>query len=799
MQDPKTLALDELPGNMPIIAVKNAVVFPIPGLPVPLSVGRQRTMNALQAAKGEFDHVLVISQRDPDEDEPGPEDLYDFGTVARILRLAPAADDTHELLLEGISRARVDHFEKEEGFLRGVITLTPSIVEDDVEMQALTRTLKEMVSKIIHLSPRIPDEALSVVEGIEDPSHLADLVITQMRLEQDEKQDLLEQFSVKQRLEALIGHLAKETEVLEISGRIRSEVRDALDKHQREVYLREQLKAIRKELGDDFGDDDDLDELSARIAEANMSEAGLAAAKKALKRLSRMNAQSAEYTVARTYIDWLLDLPWGEISKDNLNLQEARQVLDADHHGLEKVKRRIIEDLAVRQLKADMRGPILCLVGPPGVGKTSLGRSVARALGREFVRLSLGGVKDEAEIRGHRRTYIGALPGRIAQGLKRAGSMNPVFMFDEIDKLASDHRGDPASALLEVLDPAQNDSFSDHYLEIPLDLSQVLFLTTANRTDTIPGPLLDRMEIIEIPGYIEDEKLQIAEGHLVPRQLDEHGLTAEQVELDEGALRQIIQRYTREAGVRNLERQIASVIRGVARDVVADQIATPVTIGDERIREALGPQKYFPEASLALTGPGTALGLAWTPVGGDVLVIESAIMAGTGKLVLTGKLGDVMKESAQAARAYIHARAKDLGIDEALFRERDIHLHVPSGAIPKDGPSAGITILTALTSLLTEQIAQADMAMTGEITLRGVVLPVGGVKEKVIAAARAGIKTIILPKQNEGDLEEIPTNIRETVTFHPVEHMDEVLALALNTQPKRKGSKKKRQRPRAEA
>ncbi|MEZ4472998.1 MAG: endopeptidase La [bacterium] len=766
-----------VPDELPAIPIKNAVVFPIPNLPVPLSVGRDRTLRAIEAAAEEAGVVFVVAQLDPAEEDPGPGDLYTVGTIARVLRMNRGTDAGNELLIEGIGRGRIEAFLDEDAFFRVRVSPIREELADDTETDALVRNLKEFATKVIQLTPRIPDEAVAVVEGIDNPSHLADLVASQLRLSTPDKQALLEITDVKVRLTRVIDHLAREAEVLEISNHIRTEVRGSLDKHQREVYLREQLRAIQRELGED--EEEDGDDLEERVEASRMPPIALKAARRELKRISRMNPQSAEYTVARSYVDWLLDVPWEEYTEDNLDIRAAEALLDRDHFGLEKVKRRIIEYLAVRKLKGDMKGPILCLVGPPGVGKTSLGKSVAEALGRAFVRLSLGGVRDEAEIRGHRRTYIGSLPGRFIKALKRAGTMNPVIVLDEIDKLGHDFRGDPASALLEVLDPEQNDSFSDHYLEVPVDLSKVLFITTANQLDPIPAPLRDRMEVIDIPGYIEEEKQEIARRHLVPRQLDDHGLTADQVTITDPALGAIINHYTREAGVRNLDRQIAGVLRSVARDVALGTAELPVTVDPDRVRAALGPQRIFPESKEDISTPGVAIGLAWTPVGGDILFIEATAMGGKAQLKLTGQLGEVMKESAHTALSFIHARAAQLGIPETAFSDRSIHLHLPSGAIPKDGPSAGVTIATALTSLLTGTPLRDALAMTGEITLRGVVLPVGGIKEKVLAAARAGMRDVILPRRNAGDLEEIPAHLRAEIRFHLVDRIEEVLKLAL--------------------
>ncbi|MEZ4435367.1 MAG: endopeptidase La [bacterium] len=779
MSEPTAAARPAIPDELPVIAVKNAVIFPIPNLPIPLGVGRKRTMAAIEQASDSDGLMLLLTQRDSEDEEPDPDALYPYGSIVRVLRLTRSLEGPDELLIEGVCRARVESFAATEPGLRARVVPIESTGPLDTETQALLRTLRDLATKVIELSPRIPDEAQTIVNNIEDPGQLADLVASQLRMSLEEKQHLIEMWDLKSRLNAVIEALAHEAAVLEISGRIRTEVRDTLDKHQREVYLREQMRAIRKELGDDAEDEDDLEDLVARIDAAGMPEAVDKVARRELRRVRRMNPQSAEANVSRTYIDWLLDVPWQARTEDNLDVKAAAALLDADHYGLERVKRRITEYLAVRKLKGDLKGPILCLVGPPGVGKTSLGKSVASALGREFVRISLGGVRDEAEIRGHRRTYIGALPGRIVKGLKKAGTMNPVFMMDEIDKLGADFRGDPSSALLEVLDPEQNDTFSDHYLEIPVDLSSVLFMATANRLDTIPGPLRDRMEVIEIPGYILEEKQEIARRHLLPRQLGDHGLDGGKVELTDEALAVIIDQYTREAGVRTLNRQIASVLRSVARDVAMEEVTPPVVIGPERVRQALGPQKFYPESKQDIATPGVAVGLAWTPVGGEILLIEATAMKGAPKLTLTGQLGEVMKESAHAAMSYIHARAEQLGIADVMFTDRKIHLHLPSGAIPKDGPSAGVTIIVALTSLLTQTPMKEGIAMTGEITLRGVVLPVGGIKEKVLAAARAGLRTIILPKNNMGDIEEIPAHLREEMVFHPVERIEEVLHIAL--------------------
>ncbi len=777
-EEEKSESTPEYPKEMPLIAIKNAIVFPIPHLPVPLVVGRQRTAKAIEQASDEKGYAFVVAQLDGDMEEPTPGDLYEVGTIARLIRFTKPVgeDEGSELMVEGLCRARVVQY------LDDATRVEVEVLEDktplDDEADALIYNVKELASQVIQLSPRLPDEMVNILKHIKEPNHLCDLVASQLSLSHEQKQELLETIVLKDRLQSVLKHLSHELAILKISAKLRASMRDSLDQHQKEVYLREQLHAIQKELGEDPDEDDDA-ELKERIENAGMPDLALKVARRELKRLSRMSPQSAEYTVGRTYIDWLLDTPWATLTPDNLDVAKAAELLDQDHYGLDKVKRRITEYLAVRKLKGDLKGPILCLVGPPGVGKTSLSKSIARALGRKFVQSSLGGVKDEAEIRGHRRTYVGAMPGRIIQGLKRAGSMNPVFILDEIDKLASDVRGDPASALLEVLDPEQNHDFMDHYLDVPVDLSQVLFMATANRLDTISPALVDRMEVIEIPGYILDEKFAIAERHLLPRALEDHGLKPEQVHFDPEVLPHVVERYTREAGVRNLSRELAAILRSVARDIACEEVSLPVTVDLARVRTALGPVRYFPDAGEVLAVPGVAIGLAWTPVGGDILFLEANRMAGKGKLILTGQLGDVMRESAQTAMSYIHAHAEALGIPEQTFTERDVHLHIPSGAIPKDGPSAGITLCSALTSLLTDRCMKSGLAMTGEITLRGVVLPIGGVKEKVLAAHRAGMKEIILPSKNEGDLEEIPAKLRSELTFYLVDRVEQVLNLAL--------------------
>lgn len=764
-----------IPETLPVIPLRNSVFFPRQVFP--LSIGRESSLLGVEAATRENSEVLIVSQRESTIDAPGPSDLYSIGTVAKILKIFNLPDGSKSVLLQGLYRARLLTFVQHEPFLRAAAQRIDDELVQGLNVEALVTTVRSVFHRVVELSPELSDEHLSIILNMDDPGGVADIASSLVSVPVQEKQEILETLNIKARLEKAHVMLGKLAQRLEIGSKIRSDVQEEINKNQREYYLREQMKAIQKELGED-SENLEIKELRERMEKAKLPEEARKTVEKELDRLSKMHASSAEYTVSRTYIEWLLDLPWSGSTEDNLDIAKAREVLERDHYGLEKVKKRILEYLAIRKLKKDMRGPILCFVGPPGVGKTSLGRSIANALGRKFVRISLGGVHDEAEIRGHRRTYIGALPGRIIQGIKKAGSNNPVFMLDEVDKIGMDFRGDPSSALLEVLDPEQNFSFSDHYIEVPFDLSKVLFIGTANMMEPIPPPLRDRMEIIEIPSYIEDEKLFIAKGFLIPKQRDEHGLTEELIQFEDGTIRKIISSYTREAGVRGLERRIADICRGIAREV-AEGKKELTQITEELLPRYLGPQKFFPEVAERINKPGIATGLAWTPVGGDILFIEATKMKGKGNLILTGQLGDVMKESAQAALSYIAAQAERLGIDESFRDKFDIHIHVPAGATPKDGPSAGVTILTALTSLLTGRLVRNDLAMTGEITLRGAVLPVGGIKEKVLAAHRAGIKSIILPERNKLDLEEIPKQVLQDLEFHYVKEMDEVVRLAL--------------------
>ncbi len=766
----------EIPRELPIISVRNTVFFP--NQFIPLAIGRPKSLRLIDHALRNETLIGVITQKDGTVDDPTPEDLYTVGTVARILKVIDLPDGSKSAFIQGISRFAVEEFLQTDPFFIARITPLEDIPsQDELHVHALATNLKNLFHKAADLAPEITSEHQAMIANLHDPGAICDLVIAFANVQIEEKQEILETLDIEKRLTRATYIFNHYLQTLELSKKIQSEVQDEISKSQREMYLRQQLKAIQKELGE-YEEGSDVGELRKRLEEADLPEEVHKVVEKEIDRLARMHPASAEYTVSRTYIEWLLDMPWNISSQDNLEISNVRDSLEADHYGLERVKKRILEYLAVRKLKNDMRGPILCFVGPPGVGKTSLGRSIANALGRKFVRISLGGVRDEAEIRGHRRTYIGALPGRIIQGIKRAGTNNPVFMLDEIDKLGADFRGDPSAALLEVLDPEQNHSFSDHYLEVPFDLSKVMFIATANIQDTIIPALRDRMEVIEIPSYTEEEKVMIARKFLIPKQIKEHGLTEEMVTFSEGAIRKIINSYTREAGVRNLEREIAAICRAVAKEVASGK-TEPTAVDEEMVGEVLGPIKYYSEVAERIDEPGIATGLSWTPMGGDILFIEANKMNGKGNLVLTGHLGDVMKESATLAFSYIRARAQEYGIEEDFHQKYDIHIHVPAGAIPKDGPSAGVTIFTALVSLLTGRRVRNDVAMTGEITLRGKVLPVGGIKEKVLAAHRAGIKTVILPEKNQPDIVEIPDSVKGNIKLVFVKHMDEVVNIAL--------------------
>jgi ATP-dependent Lon protease len=767
-----------IPQELPILPLRGTVLYP--ELILPIMVGRKRSVKLIDEAM-ERDRIIgVVAQKRSEIEEPKEDELYRFGVAALILRMIREVDGSQRVIVQGISRIRIDEYTQRDPYFRARIEAIEEGLAQGVEIDAIMMNLKGLFQKAVDLAPYLTSELGTMINNIKSPAILADLIASNLNINASEKQRILEMTDTQERLNQVHLLLNREVQVLELGNKIQSQVKEDMDKTQREYYLREQLKAIKKELGELDEHTAEIKELKERIAKAKMPSEALKAAEKELDRLSKIPPASAEYTVARTYLDWLTELPWSNSTKDNLEISNAHRILEEDHYNLEKVKKRILEYLAVRKLKDDMKGPILCFVGPPGVGKTSLGKSIARAMGRKFVRISLGGVRDEAEIRGHRRTYVGALPGRIVQGIKRAGSNNPVFMLDEVDKIGMDFRGDPSSALLEVLDPEQNFSFSDHYIDVGFDLSKVMFITTANVLETIHQTLRDRMEVLELPGYSEYEKLMIAKEFLIPKQFEEHGLKEEHIEFKDDAITTIITSYTREAGVRNLEREIAAVCRGVAKEVAEGKTEKTV-IDSEILHKFLGPVKFFPEVAERTAETGVATGLAWTPTGGDIIFVEATKMRGEKGLTLTGQLGDVMKESAQAALSFVRSKSKELGIKEDFYDKTDLHIHVPAGGIPKDGPSAGLTIFIALTSLFTKRPVRNDVAMTGEITLRGLVLPVGGIKEKVLAAKRAGIQTIILPKKNEKDLEEIPKRIKKEMEFQFIQKMDEAIDLALTS------------------
>jgi ATP-dependent Lon protease len=766
----------KVPSELGVIPLRDTVIFPY--MIAPLVIGRTRSLRLVDEASNGDRMVGLATQTRPDTENPAPTDLHNIGTAATILKMLKFPDGSTRILVQGVSRVRIRAYTQEEPYLRARVEPVPEKADSTVQTQALLRTISEIFGKIVALSPHLPDELQVAVMNIDNPSRAADLIASNINLSTQEKQEVLETFDTKQRLQKLVSLLNRELQVLELGSKIQSQVKTELDKSQREYYLREQLKAIKRELGETDERTVEIEELKQKIEAANMPQEAKQVAEKELDRLSKMPPQAAEYTVSRTYLDWLITLPWAVSTEDVVDVLQAKRILDEDHYDLDKVKERILEFLAVRKLKSETKGPILCFVGPPGVGKTSLGRSIARALGRKFTRISLGGIRDEAEIRGHRRTYVGALPGRIIQGIRKAGSNNPLFMLDEIDKIGADFRGDPAAALLEVLDPEQNLFFSDHYLEVAFDLSRVMFITTANVLHTIPPALLDRMEVIELPGYTDEEKLFIANSYLIPRQMLAHGLTAENVAFEDDALRLLISSYTREAGLRNLEREIANVCRKVARRVAEGKTAKSV-VNAETVAEFLGPTKYHRDTAERTMMPGVATGMAWTESGGDIIFVESSLMKGGKSLTLTGRLGEVMRESAQAALTYIRSKAKDLGVDESFYESSDLHVHVPHGGVPKDGPSAGVTIATSMISLLTGRPVKADIAMTGEVTIKGKVLPVGGIKEKILAARRAGIRRVILPKDNEKDLVEVPEIVKNGMDFIFVNNLDEVFNNAL--------------------
>ena len=791
----EALDIDEntVPEELAILPLRGVVVYPLTFQA--LNVGQPRSIQLVDDATLSKQPIGLVVSRDPDLEEPGPEDVYEIGVAATIHRMIKAPDGTIRLLVQGIERIRIDEWTGDEPYLRARVSVLPDEVEESLEVEALMRNATDLLRRLVSLVSQLPDELLMAAINLDDPRQLVYFIATNIRMELPDAQAILEIDSVREKLLKLTSILTKELEVLELGRKIQTEAQSEMEKMQREYFLREQLKAIKKELGEEDEQTVEIEEYRKKILESGMPEEAEKEAQRELSRMEKMPPQAAEYSVIKTYLDWLTDMPWQVATEDQLDIVHARDVLDEDHYDLEDIKERILEYLAVRKLKQERReereqeeltdtireereGVILCFVGPPGTGKTSLGRSIARALGRNFIRMSLGGMRDEAEIRGHRRTYIGAMPGRIIQSLKRVGTRNPVFMLDEIDKVGADWRGDPSSALLEVLDPEQNRDFRDHYLDVPFDLSQVMFITTANMLSPIPAPLRDRMEILELDGYTEEEKVRIAQEYLLARQIRENSLRTEEISFEDDAIRAIIRDYTREAGVRNLERQIGTVCRKIATKVAEDE-SLSFHIGAEDLVDYLGKPRFYFEAAQRTEVPGVATGLVWTPTGGDITFIEATKMKGSKRLILTGKLGDVMKESAQAAVSYVRSKATELEIDEDIFSESDLHIHVPAGAVPKDGPSAGVTMATALVSLLTNRNVRSDVAMTGEITLRGQVLPVGGIKQKVLAASRVGIETVILPERNEPDLEDIPEEIRNQMRFVLIERVDQVFDAAL--------------------
>ena len=783
-REPQDLQNVETPEQLPLLPVRDIVVFPY--MVLPLFVGREMSIKAIEAALAGNRMIFLATQKALYVENPKPEDIHKVGTIGIIMRMLKLPDERIKILVQGTAKGKVLEYIQTDPYysvrIAKIVEAKPPAAP--LEAEAVMRTVKEQIERIISLGKVLMPDVMVVIENMEDPGRLADMVVSNLGLKVEVTQDVLELMDPIVRLKRVSEILAKEIDVLSMQQKIQAQAKGEMDKTQREYFLREQLKAIQKELGELDERAEEVAEFRKRIKDAKMPDKVLKECEKQLKRLEKMHPDTAESATVRTYLEWMVELPWGKKSTDNLDIKAAAKVLNEDHYDLEKVKERILEYLAVRKLKDKMKGPILCFVGPPGVGKTSLGKSIARALGREFVRISLGGVRDEAEIRGHRRTYVGALPGRIIQGIKQAGTSNPVFMMDEVDKVGMDFRGDPSAALLEVLDPEQNHAFSDHYLGVPFDLTEVMFITTANLMDPILPALRDRMEIIEIPGYTEEEKLGIARRYLIPRQLKEHGITDKLFRLAEPTLRQIVSHYTREAGVRNLEREIANVMRKVAKKVAEGKVQC-YTITPANLHAYLGVPKFLPEAEQEKDEIGVATGLAWTEAGGDVLYIEATVMKGKGQLTLTGHLGDVMKESAQAALSYVRSREKLLGINPDMFSKNDLHIHVPAGAIPKDGPSAGITMATALASSLSNIPVRRDVAMTGEITLRGRVLPIGGLKEKILAAKRAKLSTVILPKRNKKDLEEIPKHLLRGIQLVFAETMDDVIKASLRQAPAR--------------
>ena len=773
----------EIPKTLPILPLRGTVIYPT--MVIPLLVAREKSIQMINDALEGSRIIGLVAQKRPEDEDPIPKDIYRVGIAAQIIKMIKMPDDSVRIMIEGIDRIRVKRFTQKAPYFKASVISLPEFFKPSIKSDALIRNIRIMFKNIISNSPNLPKELGLIIQNITEPGKLADIIASSLNLTIEERQEILEITDITERLEKVHLYLNREQEILELGNKIQTQIKDEMDKAQREYYLRQQMKALQKELGE--GDDRtiEIDELNERIEKSGMPTEVKEVALRELDRLRRMPPAAAEYTVSRTYIDWLLELPWSKVTTDNLDTKAVQRILDRDHFGLDKIKKRIVEYIAVRHLKKDMKGPILCFVGPPGTGKTSLGKSIAGAMNRKFHRISVGGVRDEAEIRGHRRTYVGALPGRIIQGLRKAGSSNPVFMLDEVDKIGMDFRGDPASALLEVLDPEQNNSFSDHYLDVTYDLSRVMFITTANILETIPPALRDRMEVLRLSGYTIEEKIEIAKRHLIPRQLEDHGLSSKNLRFIPSAIRRIIQEYTREAGVRNLEREISAICRAVAREIV-EGLKDPVNVSYKKVPNYLGPIKFFSELSTRTKNPGVSIGLAYTPAGGDILFVEATKMQGKKTLTLTGQLGDVMKESAQTALSLVRSLADSLGIEPDFFEKSDLHIHVPEGAVPKDGPSAGVTIVTSLVSLLTNRKVIDRLAMTGEITLRGDVLPVGGIKEKVIAAYRSGIKTIILPKRNEKDLEEVPAHVKKALTFKFVTQIQEVIQHGISTKTETK-------------
>ena len=763
--------------RVPLLPLRDIIVFP--HMVVPLFVGRQRSIKALEDATQRQSLIFLASQKDAKTNEPSEDDIYRIGTLGTVVQMLKLPDGTVKVLIEGKKRAKILHFANNPDFFLVEVEELSDIMERSTEIEALTREVHTTFENYVKLKKKIPPEMVMSVSSIDDPGRLADTIVAHLGIKIEDRQNLLETFNAAERLEKVLGHMRAEIEILEVERRIRSRVKKQMERSQKEYYLNEQMRAIQKELGEKDEFKNEIQEIEDKLKQKKLSAEAKEKVDKELKKLKMMSPMSAEATVVRNYIDWILSLPWNEFTDDKLDINEAEKVLEEDHYGLEKVKERILEYLAVQSLVGKIKGPILCLVGPPGVGKTSLGRSIARATGRKFVRVSLGGVRDEAEIRGHRRTYIGALPGKIVQSMKKAGSSNPVFLMDEIDKMSTDFRGDPSSALLEVLDPEQNTTFNDHYLDLDYDLSKVMFITTANTLDRIPRPLQDRMEIIRIAGYTELEKLSIAKKYLLSKQIEANGLSAQNVAFTDNAILGVVRHYTKEAGVRNLEREIAAICRKVAVEVVKKDRNAHIQVGTKSLHKYLGAIKFRYGKVEAEQKIGVATGLAWTEMGGEILATEVTIMPGKGQLLITGKLGDVMQESAQAAMSYVRSRAVDLGLEKDFYQKVDVHIHVPEGAIPKDGPSAGITMATSLVSALIKVPVYNDLAMTGEITLRGAVLPIGGLKEKVLAAHRAGIKKVLIPAENEKDIEEIPATVLKTVELVLVAHMDDVLKKAL--------------------